>query len=216
MTTERRLRGLQNWLRAELCAGRKMKAPAGHGDLSRWEWVEPDVFIDFYPERDARGETAEFVSPSILVMHGASRMKFAEEQRFDQYRNIHRPQEMGQSLAVSLLFAVYEQGTRLPGLIPDLRETGKLDMARLLPGTEEGIYTLSGWMDEAIRKLLGLGHVPGTDLFIDRRVEDGAYSPLMDSNYIIDKRPVYLGFINLEFNCYAAETPVREIMDCLY
>lgn len=214
MLTQRRLEGLQKWLYENLCKGRKLKAPAEDGDLKVFEWVEPQVFIDYYPTEPTADGGMDYVAPSILIMQHPSRIKFTEEERFDRYAGIHRPQEFGQSLAVTLLFSVYEQGTRLQGFIPKLRQ-GEFDPDLLRESTREGLFTLTGWMDEAMRKMLALGHIPGTDLIINRKLEDGSYGLYSDSHYVVDKRPSYLGMINMEFTCFAEEVPYGEILDCL-
>ena len=68
-----------------------------------------------------------------------------------------RPPELGQTLAVSILFGVYEPGIRLAGYV----ENG--DIALLEEGTEQGLFTLLDWMDDCMALLLKEKRVPGTD-----------------------------------------------------
>ncbi len=214
MTTHQRLEGLKNWCEKELCRGRLMKAPADDGDLKKWAWVEPKCFINYYPVLTPSDFSEFYVAPSILICQGLGRIKFTEEEKYDQYRSISRPQELGQSLPVTLIFSVYDQGTRLPGFIPQLRE-GNFDEDLIVEGTQAGMETLNRWMDEAMRKLIGQGHVPGTDLFLNRKIEDGCYGPLQEAHYVKDMRPSYIGLIQAEYNCYAEEEPSEEILRCL-
>ena len=130
--------------------------------------------------------------------------KYMEEKRFDRYNNIHRPSEMGQHLSVSILFSVYEPGVRLPGFIDSVGEKGQgLDMSLILDGTEQGLLTRFNWMDDCIFKLLGQKMIPKTDLWVEE--ETITYSLYTDQSYVVDRRPVYYGFVNVSFGCYADE-----------
>ena len=55
---------------------------------------------------------------------------------------------MGQSLALQILFTIYEPGVRFPGFA-DGMDTGNPDMSLLKDGTEAGLQTLVNWMDDA-------------------------------------------------------------------
>lgn len=202
MRTRKRLKGLQEWMQQNLCAGRMMKAPAPNMDITKIAKQEPQVYVAWFPSRlDAaalHNNPAQNVCPSILIMPSASKMKDMEEKRFDRYNNVHRPKELGQTLSVSILFSVYEPGIRLPGFIDDPK-----DQTKILEGTEEGLFTLTDWMDECMEKMLAVQFIPGTDLYLN---EAGAvYSLYTDQSYVVDKRPIYYGFINVEFGCYASD-----------
>ncbi|MBR0408654.1 MAG: hypothetical protein IJI53_11500, partial [Clostridia bacterium] len=130
--------------------------------------------------------------------------KYMEEKRFDRYNNIHRPQEMGQHLAVSILFSVYEPGVRLPGFIDTVGEKGQgLDPSLILEGTEQGLFTLMNWMDDCMEKLLGQKMIPKTDLFVQE--DTVTYSLYTDQSYVVDRRPIYYGFVNVVFGCHVNE-----------
>ena len=121
-----------------------------------------------------------------------------EEKRFDRYNNVHRPQEMGQHLAVSILFSVYEPGVRLPGFVDSVGEKGAgLDTSLILEGTEQGLFTLMNWMDDCMEKLLGQKMIPKTDLFVQE--DTVTYSLYTDQSYVVDRRPIYYGFVNVVF-----------------
>lgn len=202
MRTRKRLKGLQAWMQTNLCEGRMMKAPAPNMSIAEITRQEPQVYLAWYPSRPdaaARHNNPEQnVCPSILIMPASGKMKDMEEKRFDRYNNVHRPQDLGQTLSVSILFSVYEPGIRLPGFIDNPR-----DQTKILEGTEEGLFALTDWMDECMEKMLGVKFIPGTDLFLNEAsVQYGLYS---DQNYVVDKRPIYYGFINAEFGCYANE-----------
>lgn len=202
MRTRKRLKGLQAWMQKNLCDGRSMKSPAPDGNITKITRQEPQVYLAWFPSRPdtaARySSPAQNVCPSILVMPASGKMRDMEEKRFDRYNNVHRPQELGQTLSVSILFSVYEPGIRLPGFIDDPK-----DQTKFLDGTEEGLFTLTDWMDECMEKMQGVEFIPGTDLFLnDASVTYGLYS---DQSYVVDKRPIFYGFINAEFGCYANE-----------
>ena len=79
---------------------------------------EPRCYIAYYPAMpDESGLITEALTlaPSILILPNVGKLKEVEEKRFDRYSGVHRPQELGQTLAVQLLFCVYEPGIRLPG-----------------------------------------------------------------------------------------------------
>lgn len=202
MTTRRRLKGLQAWVHENLCAGRMLKAPAEDGDITKIVRQEPQVYIGWNPRRpDKTGsftKEAHNVCPGILIMPSGGHIRDMEEKRFDRYNGIHRPQDLGQTFGASILFSIYEPGVRLPGFVNNPR-----DLSLIREGTEEGLFTLTDWMDDCIRGLLGAKFIPGTDLFLNEA--ETVYSLYTDQNYIVDKRPIFYGFINAEFGCYADE-----------
>lgn len=210
MRTSQRLRKLKEWITRELCTGRQMKAPAPDNDITRIVMQEPRCYLAWLPARyDTSGriqlDGGFNVCPGILIMPKSSHAKYVEEQRFDRYNHISRPQEMGQQLSVDMLFSVYEPGVRLPGF----GEGGKVDMDLLSEGTEEGLFTLTNWMDDLMEKLLGQKFIPGTDLFVNQSTM--VYSLYTDQNYVVDKRPIYYGFVTLDFYGYAEEGTNRNI-----
>lgn len=207
MRTTERLRGLKNWLIDEACKGRLMKAPGAQMDLGEIVRKEPTCYLGWAPSRLSDGVVqtgTDAICPGLLVMPKRAFTKYTEEKRFDRYSNIHRPQEMGQHLSVDILFSVYEPGTRLPGFIDSIEENGKgADMSLLLEATEEGLLTLLNWMDDVQEKLLGQKMIPHTDLAVDE--ESITYSLYTDQNYVVDRRPLYYGFVSVDFICYANE-----------
>ena len=209
-----RWRGLKEWTYNELCKGREMKAPGPNMDVSKITRQEPACYIGWAPARmDKAGNLKEIPAstvPGIIMMPNQAYGKYMEEKRFDRYNNIHRTKEMGQQMSVTMLFSVYEPGTRLPGFSDSAGEQGSgIDTSLLLEGTEEGFMTLMNWMDDAMYKLLGAKIIPNTDLFVDE--ESVTYSLYVDQNYVVDRRPLYYGFVNVVFGCYANEEPNRLI-----
>lgn len=203
-----RLTGLKNWVTKELCEGRIMKAPAPNMNIAEIVRQEPRCYLAWAPARmDQTGKLREdpaSVVPGILIMPNQAYAKYMEEQRFDRYNNIHRPQDMGQHLSVSILFSVYEPGIRLPGFVDSAGEKGQgLDMSLIMEGTEEGLFTLMNWMDDCMQKLLGQKMIPKTDLFVEESTM--TYSLYTDQSYVVDRRPIYYGFVNVTFGCYADE-----------
>ena len=212
MRTTERLRGLKQWLIAEACEGREMKAPGSKMDLGTINRIEPTCYLGWSPSKLNEGQyqtLAESVCPALIVLPRRAFTKYTEEKRFDRYNNIHRPQEMGQHLNVDVLFSVYEPGTRLPGFIDSMDEKGcGADMSLLLEATEQGVFTLLNWMDDVQEKLLGTKMIPHTDLAVE---EDSiTYSLYTDQNYVVDRRPIYYGFVSIDFLCYANERANNE------
>ena len=136
-------------------------------------------------------------------MPNAAHAKNIEEKRFDRYAGVHRPPQLAQTLSVSILFSVYEPGIRLPGFIDSADTDQGLDMSLFEEGTQEGLMTLVDWMDDCVQKLLGQRFIPKTDLFLNEA--SLVYSLYTDQSFVVDKRPIYYGFINADFNCYADE-----------
>ena len=207
MRTTERLRGLKEWTYDSVCKGREYKVPAPQMDITKIIRKEPSCYIGWAPSRLADGQfltEAGVICPGILIMHNQSYVKYTEEKRFDRYSNIHRPQEMGQHLSVSILFSIYEPGVRLPGFIESAGENGQgVDMSLILEGTEQGLMTLMNWMDDFKIALLAQKHIPKTDLYVED--DTITYSMYTDQNYVVDKRPIFYGFVNASFSCYVEE-----------
>lgn len=205
MRTSERLRMLKKWVYENLCEGRVMKTCPPDMDIRKITRQEPQCFIAWMPTRpDQTGRQDDSpinVCPSIIIMPNLSKAKFMEEKRFDRYNDVHRPKALGQSLNISMLFSVYEPGVRLPGFVDTANGSDGYDMSKLEEGTEQGVFTLFNWMDDCKEKLLEVQFIPKTDLFINEESID--YSLYTDQSYVVDKRPIYYGFVNCEFHCYA-------------
>jgi hypothetical protein len=214
MRTSERLRKLKAWVEKELCEGREMKTPAPDMSITTILRQEPQCYLAWQPTRPDETGMLRIdpinVCPGILIMPRASYAKRMEEKRFDKYQNVHRPQELGQTLAVDILFSVYEPGVRLPGFIESEGQGALgLDMSLLVEGTEQGLFTLTDWMDDCVQKLLGQKIIPQTDLFVDEA--SMVYSLYTDQSFVVDKRPIYYGFVTVTFSCYAEEGTNRSI-----
>lgn len=214
MRTSERLRGLRDWAKRELCDGREMKAPPSDMDITRFVTQEPRCYLGWAPTRpDQTGVVPadpSAVCPGILIMPSTSRAKYVEEKRFDRFASVHHIQELGQELSVSMLFSVYEPGVRLPGFVTmDASGRKSIDMTKIMEGTENGLFTLTNWMDDCVQKLLGQKFIPHTDLFLDEA--NLYYSLYAEQNYIVDKRPIFYGFVSASFKGYAEESNNEEI-----
>lgn len=215
MRFSERLIRLKEWATKELCEGREMKAPAPNMNLGEIVRQEPRCYLAWAPSRmDSTGTLREdpiSVVPGIIIMPNQAYAKYIEERRHDRLDKINRPQEMGQHLAVSILFSVYEPGTRLPGFIDSVGERGQgLDLSLIQEGTEQGLLTLMNWMDDCMSKLLGQKVIPHTDMAVEEATM--MYSLYTDQSYVVDRRPIYYGFVNVSFSCYANEE-VNEIIN---
>ena len=220
MRTRERLTKLKDWTVRELCQGKQLKAPGPGMNIAEVSLKEPNCYLAWAPARMDQsgrlnyGTLPESIIPGIIIMPNLSAVKNMEEKRFDRYSNIHRPQELGQTLNVNMLFCVYEPGIRMPGFSESVGANGDgLDLGLLREGTEEGLFTLLDWMDDCKEKLLGVKLIPGTDLFLDEA--SMTYSLYTDQSYVQDRRPIYYGFINATFGCYAEERVNPEFMELL-
>ena len=215
MRTRQRLNGIRQFIEQRVCAGREMKTPAPDYDVTKLTMQEPQCFVGYWPmELDKNGCMQEIInlSPCVLIMPAQSYAKYVEEQRFDRYSKIYRGQDMGQGLNVQILLSVYEPGIRLPGFT-DGAEAGRISPELMLDGSEEGLFTLTDWMDDLIKALLGEKVIPGTDLFL--KEANLNYGLRTDSEGVVDKRPLYYGIINAEFVGYAEESINKAIEDVL-
>lgn len=208
MRTRKRLKALQDWTYNTICKGRLMKAPGrdeyGNEDISIITRQEPQVYLGWHPTRlDKTGAmmvNPMSICPGILICPGIGNAKYVEPQRFDRYAGINRAQELGQWLSVNVMFAVYEPGIRLPGFTKSAA-SGALDIKLIQEGTEEGLLTLTDWMDDFMDALIAEKTIPGCDLCVDEASIE--YMPLLEGNYIADKRPLYYGFIAAKFQGYS-------------
>ena len=214
MRTTERLRKLKAWMVRELCTGRQMKTPGTSLDIAEIATKEPECYLAWAPSRldtTVKYQTLPAnVAPCIIIMPNQSYAKYTEEKRFDRYNNIHRSQEIGQHLNLSILFTVYEPGVRLRGFVDSVGEKGAgLDMSRIMEGSEQGLFTLANWMDDCMDAMLGQKIIPGTDMFLEESTM--TYGLRVDQEYVTDHRPLYYGFINVSFAGFATEDANREI-----
>lgn len=205
-----RLRGLKKWTYETLCKGREMKTPAPNMDITQIQTAEPKVYLAWTPSRLDKSGTLQTqaepssVCPSILIMPVQSYAAYMEEKRFDRYNNVHRPHLMGQHMGVQMLFTIYEPGVRLPGFAQSAGKSGRgIDPTLMLDATEQGLFTLLNWMDDAMEALLGQKMIPNTDLFVEE--DTMTYSLYTDQSYVVDRRPIYYGFVNVSFGCFASQ-----------
>lgn len=195
-----------------------MKAPGPKMDISKIVRQTPACYLAWAPGRlDQTGQiTEDLVStcPGIVIMPDQAYAKYMEEKRFDRYNDVHRPSQLGQHLSVCMLFSVYEPGIRLPGFVDSAGEKGKgLDMSLIKEGTEQGLFTLTDWMDDCLQALLRDRFIPNTDLCLEETAL--TYGLYKDQNYVVDRRPLYYGYVNATFNCYADEGVNKEMQDLL-
>ena len=214
MRTWERLSKMRDFLQREICDDREYKCPVpqtgANGqygpqiiDFTR---DKPRVFIGFQPmnpNEPGRADPSDpfSVCPAITIMPSPSYARYVEEKRFDRYNKFHRTQDMGQGCVVQILFSIYEPGVRHPGFAEGL-ESGEPDMSLMKDGTDAGLMTLFNWMDDAIELLLRERGVPGTDLILeDDTLIDSLFT---DQSYVVDRRPLYYGFLNVEFKGFAS------------
>lgn len=206
MRTVERLRKVVGWTYDTVCKGRSMKAPADKMDIRKIVRQEPKVYLMYPPTRPDTSTYGEIdplaVVPGIIIMPTTSNVKNMEEQRFDRYNGVHRPKEMGQSLSLQALFFVYEDGVRLPGFVESAK-AGPYDMTLLREGTQEGVETMLNWMDDFKDAMLSSKIIPHTDLVVNEA--EMHYGPYADQRFVADRRPVFIGFVTVTFQCHADE-----------
>lgn len=177
-----------------------MKAPGERNDIRDVREQEPQCYLAWYPTRPERSGFADndplSVCPSILIMPNAAHFSKVDDKRQD----VHHSKDLCDTLSVSILMSVYEPGVRLPGFIDD---HGNVDMTRIMEGSEQGLFTLLDWMDDLQKALLSTKAIPHSDLFLSE--ESGVRSLYTEQSFVVDKRPIYYGFINVEFKCYAEQ-----------
>lgn len=216
MRTIERLRAIRDWAQSNLCEGRQMKAPGKDMHITDIRTQEPRVFIGWQPALPmelrglAENGEAETVCPAITIMLAPSDGKKLDERRFDAYNHIARPKSLGRTLCVTMLFSVYEPGIRMPGFVTE-GEDGEteIDMEKYHDGTEAGQAALMDWMDECMDLLIAQHNIPDSDLTLHE--DKLTYSLYTDQNYVVDRRPIYYGFVNAEFGCYADNRAQTEI-----
>ena len=212
MTTNERHEALRKWVHETICKGRQMKTP---GDDDRdVQWKEPDTYVGYYPmtntdEAQSAEKLYESVSPSILIIPTIGYAKNMEEERFDRYSGIHRPESMGKTMPIQFLFTVYDPGTRNP---PAFDSEGK-EIWRKLDGEGQGMRALFDWMDDLERHLLGARHIPGTDMYVaERSITSGLRT---EQGAVTDSRPTFIGMLNCVFGAVALEKQNEELDEIL-
>lgn len=216
MRNSERLRALKAFLTEKLCQ-REMKAPADDYDLTKVIYQKPRVYLGWQPTRpDTSGYLPTDpvnVCPGILIMPRPAYAEMVEDQRFDQYRGVGRDDRMGSQLNVDILFSIYEPGIRLPGFKDNPDKDDGIDLKKIIEGTEEGLFSLLDWMDECVELLAGEHIIPGTDLAL--RHAELMSSLYSDQNYVVDKRPIFYGFVTAGFSGHTEQKTndrIRELM----
>lgn len=220
MRTTTRLLKLRDWTYETVCKGRLMKVPPPGLDITKYtEPKEPSIFIGYAPSRpDETGTLLKpdplFVAPAITLMLDSSMAAYMEDKRFDRYNNVHRPKIFGQQMNIQALFSVYEDGVRMPGFIDKVeKDPEDFDISLIKEGTEEGFFRLLNWMDDFKKALLETQYIPGTDMLVNE--ESILYTLREDQKYMTDNRPMYNGFVNVQFFCYAEHGSNKEIKSIL-
>lgn len=205
MRASERLTMLEKWVYENLCKGREMKAPGKNMDITDIRRQEPVTNLGWQPMHPDESNMLKpdplAVCPGILIMPTQNHAKKIEERRFDRYNGVNRPKEYGQTFNVQMLFSVYEPGIRLPGFVESWESEDGCDMTKLVEGTRAGLFTLLNWMDDCTSQLLADIYIPHTDLILHE--EELTSGLLTDQSFIVDKRPIYYGFVYAEFGCYA-------------
>ena len=175
MRTRKRLKGLQKWMQENLCAGREMKAPAPNFDITQIIRQEPECYIAWQPTRpDLSGR---FQNDVQNVCPGILIMPAASKVKDMEEKRFDRYNGVSRPKDLGQTLSV---SILFSVYEPGIRLPGFIDdpedMSKIIEGTEEGLF-----MNES----------------------SAAYSLYTDQSYVVDKRPIYYGFVNVEFGCYA-------------
>lgn len=208
MRTIHRMDELKRWTFDTICKGKQFKTPAKDGDVREVVRQEPQVFVGYFPTLlDSAGMAylnAMNVVPSILLMPSVTYAENNEEQRFDRYSNVHSPKKAGHMLSLQALFSIYEDGVRLPGFIDSAEDYDGYDFDKIVDGSREGVGLLFNWMEEFSEQLLGVEYIPNTDMCVIHN--SLRYRMISDQHYINDKRPIYYGLVEVDFQCLTSES----------
>lgn len=102
----------------------------------------------------------------------------------------------------------------MPGFIDKVeKDPEDFDISLIKEGTEEGFFRLLNWIDDFKKALLETQYIPGTDMLVNE--ESILYTLREDQKYMTDNRPMYNGFVNVQFFCYAEHGSNKEIKSIL-
>lgn len=212
MRNTERLRALKSFIQENLCDGREMKAPGKNYDIREVRYTEPKCHIGWTPTRPDMDSDGSIMTacPGILIMPSQGNAYLPETRERDRADGVRRSKQFGDTLSVSILLAVYEPGIRMPGYMD---ENGVIDADLIKEGTEQGLMTLIDWMDDTVDVLMKYRSIPHTDLILNE--ETVIRSMYTEGGFVVDKRPVFYGFVNCEFKghtSYAMNDVVADLL----
>jgi hypothetical protein len=202
MKTSTRLTKLKDWLTANACSGRKMKAPGS--SALEIQYREPACRLSiFQPLEDFTGTGIDEntdMAPAILIRMKRSGIRDSYKKR-DKHLNTMRPMELREFLKLQLVFIAYDPGHRTQAC----QQSGSLE--DIMPNEEEASFAVLDWAEETMQKLVENSIVPGTDLIVDQVGME--FGPLMENGILPDKKPLYYAVLNCTFGCasQAVENP---------
>lgn len=203
LRTRTRLEAFAEWVRKNCCAGRSMKTPVLNGKDYDVEYREPMCFLgNYYPLMVSSAKEPYKIAPSILIMTGGGLAAGETEEYLDSRQGISRPKEIGTTLNVQLIHALYDPGERTGKRSAD----GAVTPHEAILWDDEkdaGSLALMDWMDDTQAALLSADSIPGCDLIVKRNTV--GWEPLKENGAVADRRPLYLGFVSVTL-----EAPTRE------
>lgn len=207
MTTKERLEAVRRYVYEKVCVGRSMRTPGHDRTIDSVGFVEPRVYIGYYPTKPPPNTMPVDAAPSILIMFQDHKAKDTLEQRFDRYAGIKRPAELGAKLSLQFLFTVYEP--QLRGIeFAQTRKVGALEEY-----TEDGLFEATTWADELQGWLMGDRMIPDSDLYVME--ETLVMGPHSDQGFQADYRPYYNIVLYATFGCYTDRKPNETIQQLL-
>lgn len=190
MTYEEKRRMLRDWVYENCCKGRQMKTPVPRGRDYDVKWAEPHCFGgDNYPARVKDIKNPYSVAPSILIT-GVSFKPYAETSEYlDSRQKVSRPKNVGNTMTLNLIHAVYDPGERVAA-----RKDGDPHEMLLTDETmDTGSMILWQWMEDTAAAIHAALSIAGMTVKDDSIIIE----PLTENESVSDRRPIYLGVVQV-------------------
>lgn len=204
-----RMRAFRQWVYENCCKGRKMKTPVVRGRDVDIAWSEPRCFGgDFYPYRVLDRKNPYSIAPSILVTRISHAPHAETMQYLDSRQKVSRPKELGNTITLNLIHTIYEPGERTQdGTDGDPHEVFLTD-----EDMDMGSLILGQWMDDTAAALASALSVAGMTV----NKESILIEPLIENEAVSDRRPLYLGMVQVTLvglNREELDPAIRAMLD---
>ena len=195
-----RMRAFQAWVYENCCKGRTMKTPVVRGRDIDVAWGEPRCFGgDLFPARAKDRKNPYSIAPSILITRITQTPKANMQEYLDSRQKVSRPKDLANTVTLNLIHTVYEPGERNE----DEAESGDAHDAFETDETiDTGSLILGDWMEETAYALIGALSVAGMTV----KPESVIIEPLTENGEVADRRPLYLGAVQVQLVGVARET----------
>lgn len=204
LTYAQKRRAFRDWVYEHCCKGRRMKTPVPRGRDYDVKWTEPRCFGgDLYPVRVLDRRNPYSITPSILI-EAVSHTPYAGTAEYlDSRQKVSRPKDLGNTMTLNLIHSLYEPGERV-------REATDGDPHELLLTDEEmdtGSMLLWQWMEDTAAALQAALNVAG----MTAKAESILIEPLTENEAVSDRRPLYMGVVQVVLVGLNRQMPNPEI-----